>query len=109
MRYVEKLRSILLYADISDCRMNQGSLRCDVNLSIRQPGEPLGTRTEIKNLNSFQSIRRAMEEEYRRQVMASKKGEAILQETRRYDQATGKTYPMRRKENALDYRFLYGA
>lgn len=104
--FLRKLRTVLLYTGISDCRMNEGSLRCDVNLSIRQPGQPMGTRTEMKNLNSFQSVQRAMEGEYRRQVDAMGAGEAIVQETRRFDQGTGKTYPMRRKENAGNYRFF---
>lgn len=104
--FLRKLRTVLLYTGISDCRMNEGSLRCDVNLSIRQPGQPMGTRTEMKNLNSFQSVQRAMEGEYRRQVKAMGAGEAIVQETRRFDQAAGQTHPMRRKENAGDYRFF---
>lgn len=105
VRYVEKLRAIIAYTGVSDCRMNEGSLRCDVNLSVRRPGEKLGTRTEMKNLNSFQSVQRAIESEYRRQVEAVKRGEIIVQETRRYDQATGTTSCMRRKENADDYRY----
>jgi len=104
--YLRKLRTVILYTGVSDCRMNEGSLRCDVNLSIRKPGEPLGTRTEMKNLNSFQSVQRAIEAEYIRQVEAVRRGEAILQETRRFDQATGLTYAMRRKENAHDYRYF---
>lgn len=104
--YLRKLRAILAYTGVSDCRMNEGSLRCDVNLSIRKPGAPLGTRTEMKNLNSFQSVQRAIDEEYRRQVQAVEAGEAIVQETRRFDQHTGKTFPMRRKENAHDYRYF---
>lgn len=104
--FLRKLRTVLLYAGVSDCRMNEGSLRCDVNLSIRQLGQPMGTRTEMKNLNSFQSVQRAIEGEYRRQVEAMEQGESIVQETRRFDQATGQTYPMRRKENAQDYRFF---
>lgn len=104
--FLRKLRTVLLYAGVSDCRMNEGSLRCDVNLSIRQPGQPLGTRTEMKNLNSFQSVQRAIEGEYRRQVEAMERGENIVQETRRFDQGTGQTYAMRRKENTQDYRFF---
>lgn len=104
--FLRKLRTVLLYADVSDCRMNEGSLRCDVNLSIRQPGQPMGTRTEMKNLNSFQSVQRAIEGEYRRQVEAVERGESIAQETRRFDQGTGLSYAMRRKENARDYRFF---
>lgn len=104
--YLRKLRAVIAYTGVSDCRMNEGSLRCDVNLSVHKPGEPFGTRTEMKNLNSFQSVQRAIEEEYRRQVEAVRKGEAIVQETRRFDQASGKTTAMRRKENANDYRYF---
>lgn len=104
--FLRKLRTVLLYAGVSDCRMNEGSLRCDVNLSIRKPGQSMGTRTEMKNLNSFQSVQRAIEGEYRRQVEAVERGESIEQETRRFDQATGLPYAMRRKENARDYRFF---
>ena len=104
--YLRKLRAVIAYTGISDCRMNEGSLRCDVNLSVHKPGEPFGTRTEMKNLNSFQSVQRAIEEEYRRQVEAVRKGERIVQETRRFDQATGRTTAMRRKENANDYRYF---
>ena len=104
--YVRKLRAIMLYAGVSDCRMEQGSLRCDVNLSVHKPGTPFGTRTEMKNLNSFQSISRAIEYEYARQVAALEAGEEIIQETRRFDQATGKTFSMRTKENADDYRYF---
>ncbi len=104
--YLRKLRAVIAYTGVSDCRMNEGSLRCDVNLSVHKPGEPFGTRTEMKNLNSFQSVQRAIEEEYRRQVEAVRKGETIVQETRRFDQATGRTTAMRRKENANDYRYF---
>ena len=104
--YLRKLRSVLLYAGVSDCKMNEGSLRCDVNLSVRRPGEPLGVRTEIKNLNSFQAVQRAIAAEYRRQAQALARGEAIAQETRRFDPQRGETLPMRRKENAGDYRFF---
>lgn len=104
--YLQKLKAVIAYTGISDCRMNEGSLRCDVNLSIHKPDAPFGTRTEMKNLNSFQSVQRAIGEEYRRQVEAVKKGEEIVQETRRFDQSTGKTSSMRRKENANDYRYF---
>ena len=104
--YLQKLRAVIAYTGISDCKMNEGSLRCDVNLSIHKPGQPFGTRTEMKNLNSFQSVQRAIEEEYRRQVEAVERGETIVQETRRFDQQTGKTSAMRRKENANDYRYF---
>lgn len=105
--FLEKLRATILYTGISDCKMNEGSLRCDVNLSVRPMGsEKLGTRTETKNLNSFVSVRRAIEYEAARQIAAIEEGEAIVQETRRFDQATGKTYSMRRKESANDYRYF---
>ncbi|MCE5342878.1 MAG: Asp-tRNA(Asn)/Glu-tRNA(Gln) amidotransferase subunit GatB [Eubacteriales bacterium] len=104
--YLRKVRAILTYINVSDCRMNEGSLRCDVNLSIRHPGDPLGVRSEMKNLNSFQSVERAIQAEYERQVAALEAGEEIVQETRRYDQKTGKTSTMRRKENSADYRYF---
>lgn len=104
--YLRKLRAILTYTGVSDCRMNEGSLRCDVNLSLRRPGEPMGTRTEMKNLNSFQSVERAISAESRRQAAILEAGGAVLQETRRYDQKTGLTYGMRRKENSADYRYF---
>ncbi len=104
--YLRKLKAVIEYTGVSDCRMQEGSLRCDVNLSVHKQGEPFGTRTEMKNLNSFTSVQRAIEEEYRRQVEAVKAGEKIMQETRRFDQNTGKTSSMRRKENANDYRYF---
>jgi aspartyl-tRNA(Asn)/glutamyl-tRNA(Gln) amidotransferase subunit B len=104
--YLRKVRAILTYINVSDCRMNEGSLRCDVNLSIHHPGDPFGVRTEMKNLNSFQSVERAIQAEYDRQVAALEAGEEVVQETRRYDQKTGKTTSMRRKENSADYRYF---
>jgi len=104
--YLRKVRAILTYIGVSDCKMNEGSLRCDVNLSIHHPNEPFGVRTEMKNLNSFQSVERAIKAEYERQVAVLECGEEIVQETRRYDQKTGKTYSMRRKENSADYRYF---
>lgn len=105
--FLEKLRATILYTGISDCKMNEGSMRCDVNLSVRPAGSSVfGTRTETKNLNSFQSVRRAIEFESARQIAAIEAGEVIVQETRRFDQATGKTFSMRRKENANDYRYF---
>ncbi len=105
--YFKKLRAILLYTGISDCKMNEGSLRCDVNLSVRKKGaEKFGTRTEMKNLNSFQFIQKAIEFEYKRQVELVEKGEEIIQETRRFDQNSGKTFSMRKKEDANDYRYF---
>ncbi|MBR6649995.1 MAG: Asp-tRNA(Asn)/Glu-tRNA(Gln) amidotransferase subunit GatB [Clostridia bacterium] len=105
--YVQKLRTLMLYSGVSDCKMNEGSLRCDVNLSVRKKGETLlGVRTEMKNLNSFQFIGKAIEYEFKRQVEALENGEKIIQETRRFDESTGKTYSMRTKESFADYRFF---
>ena len=105
--YLQKLKAVISYTGISDCKMNEGSLRCDVNLSVRKKGDTtLGTRTEMKNLNSFQSVAKAIEQEYIRQVEAVEKGEKIIQETRRFDQTTGQTYSMRKKEDANDYRYF---
>ena len=105
--YLRKLRAVLLYTGVSDCRMNEGSMRCDVNLSVRRRGvETLGTRTEMKNLNSFQFISRAIAFEFARQADALEAGEPVVQETRRFDQASGRTLPMRRKEDADDYRYF---
>lgn len=105
--YVQKLRAILLYTGVSDCRMQEGSLRCDVNLSVRKKGESrFGIRTEMKNLNSFQFIVKAIEYEYARQVEVLESGGEVVQETRRFDQASGKTYTMRTKEDADDYRYF---
>ena len=105
--YLQKLRATILYTGVSDCKMNEGSLRVDVNLSVRKKGEEaFGTRTEMKNLNSFQFIAKAVEYEFQRQVEAVEAGEEIIQETRRFDQAAGKTFSMRRKEDANDYRYF---
>ena len=105
--FLEKLRATICYTGVSDCKMNEGSLRCDVNLSVRPRGESkLGTRTETKNLNSFQSVKRAIEYETQRQIAAIESGESIVQETRRFDQNDGRTYSMRRKEDANDYRYF---
>lgn len=105
--YLRKLRSLVRYTGISDGRMNEGSLRCDVNLSIREKGsEVLGTRAEMKNLNSFNYIARAIESEFRRQVVIVEEGGTIEQETRRYDEKTDQTTAMRSKEDAADYRYF---
>ena len=105
--YLQKLRAVILYTGVSDCKMNEGSLRCDVNLSIRKKGcDTLGTRTEMKNLNSFQSVVRAIEYEFARQVSVLEEGGEVVQETRRFDMSTGKTSSMRSKENADDYRYF---
>lgn len=104
--YLQKLRATILYTGISDCKMQEGSMRCDVNLSVHKPGEPFGTRTEMKNLNSFQFVQKAIEYEYKRQIEALENGEEIVQETRRFDEKAGKTFSMRRKEDANDYRYF---
>jgi aspartyl-tRNA(Asn)/glutamyl-tRNA(Gln) amidotransferase subunit B len=105
--FLKKLRSILVYIGVSDCRMNEGSMRCDVNLSVRKLGETcLGTRTEIKNLNSFAFTAKAIESEYVRQTEILENGGIIEQQTRRFDTQTGKTFAMRSKESANDYRFF---
>lgn len=105
--YLQKLRAIILYTGVSDCKMNEGSFRCDVNLSIRKKGsDQLGTRTEMKNLNSFQSVVKAIEYEFARQVSVLDEGGEVIQETRRFDMNTGKTASMRSKENADDYRYF---
>ena len=106
--YLERLRALLSFANVSDCRMQEGSMRCDVNLSVRPYGETvLGTRTEIKNMNSLKAIARAIEYEYGRHTDAlADKTEVLVQETRRWDDARGVTYAMREKEDATDYRYF---
>lgn len=105
--FLSLLRSVMLFANISDCKMNEGSLRCDVNVSLRERGcERLGTKVELKNLNSFAFAARAIDYEIARQGERLEAGESILPETRRFDEATGKTLPMRSKESAEDYRYL---
>ena len=105
--YLQKLRAILLYVNVSDCKMNEGSLRCDVNLSVRKIGaKEFGTRTEMKNLNSFQFIGKAIEYEFKRQVELLEQGCAIEQETRRWDDNKDASFAMRSKENAQDYRYF---
>lgn len=105
--YLRKLRTLLLYTEVSDCKMNEGSLRCDVNLSVRRRGESVfGVRTEIKNLNSISFVGKAIEDEFSRQIDLLEHGEHIVQETRRFDEKSGKTVRMRIKENADDYRYF---
>ncbi|MDL2213995.1 Asp-tRNA(Asn)/Glu-tRNA(Gln) amidotransferase subunit GatB [Clostridia bacterium OttesenSCG-928-O13] len=104
--YLKKLHATLVYAGVTNGKMNEGSFRCDVNLSVRKQGESaLGTRTEIKNLNSFAFVDKAIRHEFDRQVRALGRGEAIVQETRRFDAASGATHSMRAKEDAGDYRY----
>ena len=105
--YMRKLKSILEYIEVSDCKMQEGSLRADVNVSIRPNGSTqFGTRTEMKNMNSFRSITRAIEYEIDRQVDIVDNGGKIDQETLRWDDVSGKTFPMRDKEDAQDYRYF---
>ncbi len=104
--FLQTLRETLLCLGISDCRMEEGSMRCDVNVSVRETGGKLGTRTEIKNVNSFRSVVRAIEYESGRQIQKIMAGEAITQQTMRFDDATGRTTPMREKENSHDYRYF---
>ncbi|MDR0516020.1 MAG: Asp-tRNA(Asn)/Glu-tRNA(Gln) amidotransferase subunit GatB [Fibromonadaceae bacterium] len=106
LAYLEKLREILLYLGVSDCKMQEGSLRADINLSVRKPGEELGVRTEMKNLNSFKAIGRAIKHEAARQIEILSGGGRILQETRRWDDDKGISYGMRSKENAQEYRYF---
>jgi aspartyl-tRNA(Asn)/glutamyl-tRNA(Gln) amidotransferase subunit B len=106
-QYMTSLRTILQYAGVSDCDMEKGELRCDVNLSIRPRGtEPFGTKVEIKNLNSFKNAKAALEYEYARQIRAMETGEPIVQETRLWDAEKNQTRVMRSKEQAHDYRYF---
>ena len=105
--YVEKLQQVMRYIGISDCRMQEGSMRCDVNISVRPQGqEEFGTRTEIKNMNSINNICKAIEYEYNRQIALIESGGKVVQETLRYDDATNTTSSMRSKEDAHDYRYF---
>ncbi len=105
--YLEKLRLIIQYLGASDCKLQEGSMRADVNLSVREKGETaFGTRTEMKNLNSFRAIARAIEGEKNRQIDLLESGENVVQETRRWDDAKETSYPMRSKEDAQDYRYF---
>lgn len=105
--YLEKLRSTLQYLGVSDCKMQEGSLRCDVNLSVRPAGsQALGIRTEMKNLNSFKAIAKAIAYEARRQIELIEEGKPVVQETRRWDDNKDATFAMRSKENAQDYRYF---
>lgn len=106
-QYLTEVRKLVRYLDICDGNMEEGSLRCDVNLSIRPKGETwLGTKVEVKNLNSIRNVQRAVEGEFRRQVEAIESGEPITQQTRTFDANTGLTYAMREKETMNDYRYF---
>lgn len=105
--YLSKLRAILQYTGVSDCKMQEGSLRADVNLSVRPKGQAeFGTRTEMKNLNSFHAIERAIAYEAQRQIELIEDGEKVIQETRRWDDNKGYSYAMRSKEDAQDYKYF---
>ena len=105
-RYLKKLKSILQYIDVSDCKMQEGSYRADVNVSVHKKGEPFGTRTEMKNINSFKSITRLIDYEKERQIYELEHGNTIEQETRRWDDLEGRTFSMRDKEDSDDYRYF---
>lgn len=105
--YLKKLRSILRYIEVCDGNMEEGSLRCDANVSVRPRGSAgLGTKTEIKNVNSFKFIQRAIEYEIKRQIMVLESGGVVIQETRLFDSDRGETFSMRSKEEAHDYRYF---
>ena len=104
--YLKKLKSILEYIEVSDCKMQEGSFRADVNVSVHKKGEPFGTRTESKNMNSFRSIVREIDYEIERQIDILENGGRVLQQTLKWDDVSGKTFPMREKENADDYRYF---
>ncbi|MFA6600717.1 MAG: Asp-tRNA(Asn)/Glu-tRNA(Gln) amidotransferase subunit GatB [Candidatus Omnitrophota bacterium] len=105
--YLVSLKSILQYLEVSECNMEKGELRCDANVSIRPEGQTsLGTKAEIKNMNSFKAVEKAVEYEIERQVNAVDGGERIVQETRLWDEAKGRTFSMRSKEEAHDYRYF---
>ena len=104
--YVTEVRAILLAVGASDARMEEGSMRVDANVSVRKPGEPLGTRCEIKNVNSVRSVGRAIEYEAKRQIVMLERGESVRQQTRHWDEGDGKTHTLRDKEDADDYRYF---
>jgi aspartyl-tRNA(Asn)/glutamyl-tRNA(Gln) amidotransferase subunit B len=104
--YFTRVRQILMYTEVCDGNMEEGSLRCDANVSVHREGEPLGTRAEIKNLNSFRFLSRAIEFEIERQIAILEGGGSVVQETRLFDPAAGETRSMRSKEEAHDYRYF---
>jgi aspartyl-tRNA(Asn)/glutamyl-tRNA(Gln) amidotransferase subunit B len=104
--YVTELRAILLAIGASDAKMEEGSMRVDANVSVRRPGEPLGTRCEIKNVNSVRSVGRAIEYEAKRQILLIESGESVRQQTRHWDEGDSKTHTLRDKEDADDYRYF---
>lgn len=105
--YIEKLRAILQFTGVSDCKMQEGSLRADINLSVREKGsDTLGVRTEMKNMNSLRAIARAINSEFERQAEILEDGGKVIQETRRWDDAKGESSGMRSKEDAQDYKYF---
>lgn len=107
VEYVEKLRAILQFCGVSDCKMQEGSLRADVNVSVMEKGaSEFGTRTEMKNINSFKAIHNAVEAEAQRQIELIEDGEKVVQQTRRWDDSKGTSYAMRSKEDAQDYKYF---
>lgn len=105
--YLEKLKAIIQYTEVSDCKMEEGSLRCDANISVRPAGSTkLGTKAEIKNMNSFRALQRAVDYEIQRQIELLEDGGQVVQETRTWDEAKGVTLSMRSKEQAHDYRYF---
>lgn len=105
--YVEKLRQTLLYLDVSDCKMEEGSMRCDVNISLKEKGsQKFGTKVEIKNLNSINNIKQAIDYEIKRQSNLLEENQSIIQETRRFDEKTQTTISMRKKEGSIDYKYF---
>lgn len=107
VEYVEKLRAVLQFCGVSDCKMQEGSLRADVNVSVMEKGaSEFGTRTEMKNINSFKAIHNAVEAEAKRQIELIEDGEKVVQQTRRWDDSKGTSYSMRSKEDAQDYKYF---
>jgi aspartyl-tRNA(Asn)/glutamyl-tRNA(Gln) amidotransferase subunit B len=105
--FLQELRTLILYLGVSDCNMEEGSLRCDCNISLRKVGdEKLGTKIELKNMNTFKGVKQALEYEVHRQMMLLEDGKEIIQETRLWDQAKQITYSMRTKEEVHDYRYF---
>ena len=105
--YLTRLKEILLYTGVSDCNMEEGSLRCDANVSVRLKGAPkFGTKAEVKNVNSFRFVRAALEYEIERQIEVIESGGRVAQESRLWNAGEGKTYSMRSKEQAHDYRYF---
>lgn len=107
IEYLENLKALLQYTGVSDCKMQEGSLRADINLSVRPVGQRiLGVRTEMKNMSSFRAIKRAIEAESKRQIELLEKGEKVLQQTRRWDESKNESFAMRTKEQTTDYKYF---